>query len=247
VKRKRKYFVISTDLLMQKMSKHIKRGLSIILFAMVLVNGLWSCSGDRHPKTDSLSVTIPKTGNSHPSLKYLYAKDDSICIVAGKKTYCIKRDTTIFYKNSYAGIYEIVRDSIKKSYSLAVNNLIYFTTYADGVGYKGYLYIYNPKSKKLAREPDFNHNYLFSSWGIFIIDRNTNKIFSINPSSFDQKTMPIVAASMYSVSGGNFKLCKIIYDRLNNVEEDTSIMKLYRRSLADNGKHGLLFPDDSWK
>ena len=128
-----------------------------------------------------------------------------------------------------------------------MNNLIYFTTYGDGIGHKGYLYVFDPNKKKLVREMEFKHNYLYSFWGMFVIDRKTNKIFSVNPGWYDQQTVPIVAASMYSIKGGNFKLHKLVYDRLDHIQQDTTIVRFYHKSLADNAKHGLLFPKEGWK
>jgi len=223
------------------------------IIALVFVQVLFSCSTDKNgSKTENSPPPIVEKSQENSDLpvkpKHLYLHNDSICVIADKSIYCIKRDMTIDYKHSYAGIYEILGDSIKKSYSLAINNLIYFTTYADGsIGHKGYLYVFDRNKRTLVTDRDFKHNYLYSFWGMFIIDRKTNKIFSINPGWYDEKTVPVVAASMYAVKGAKFKFYKFIYQQFNNVQQDSNIVKFYHKSLVNNGKNGFMLPERWWK
>ncbi len=228
----------------------MKNSLLITVFALVLAGGLSSCSSYQLPvSADSVVVAQPHEVLSVPAAKlpHLFVKKDSLCIVTDKKIFCIKRDPTINYKNPYAGIYEIQEDSIKKSYCLKMNNHVYFTTFDDGVGHTGYLYVFDANRKRLIKDFDMKHNYLFSYYGIFIIDRKTNKIFSINPNIDDQKKVPIIASSMYSIKNNSFNLSKIIYGRFDHVEEDTTMIRFFRQSLADNAVHGLAFPNSKWK
>ena len=186
---------------------------------------------------------IPKTKKN----KVLYLKNDSICIVADKKTYEIPRYTDIICDSSFAGIYEIGKDSIKKSRVLVHNNLIFFTTYYDvGMGYRCFLFVFDLNKKRLVSGGDFKRNYLFSGVGVIFVDTVTNTIFTIEkPDWYEHPKIGFTTrASMYIIRGDRFKYLKQYYE-IGELYGDSSLTKFYQRSLANNGRHGKAVPA-SW-
>jgi len=248
--------IFRTKILIEEKIKQLEnmklyQQLKILTLALTLV----SCSNS-HDSSKSIALVVKPVKNSkklkiHDPLaapKNLYLKNDSAFIIIDKTTYCIPKAESIDFKNSFPAIYEINKDSIKKSDGLDLHRFIYFTTYDDvGMGYRGYLYVFDTRKKILIKDRQFKHNYLYSSAAIFVIDRRTNKIFSIDkPGWYDKKNTAIVSASMYSIAGNKFKFFKNIYDSCGDAE-DTSIIRFYRRSLMNNGKHGKVLPENWWK
>ncbi len=197
--------------------------------------------------TDSLSE---EACDSVVRSKYLYLKNDSICIATNNKVYRIPKDTTIDYKDAIATIYEIKGDSLRKSYNLVWDGRVYFTTYEDiGIGPRLHLYVFDTLKKTLICDQQFKRNYLYSSGGMFIVDRNANKIFAVEPSMFMKKDKDIIftSAAMYSISRRNYKYYKSIYELGNKTDEDTLLVKFYHHSLANNGINGKILPNNWWK
>jgi hypothetical protein len=186
---------------------------------------------------------IPKTKKN----KVLYLKNDSICIVVDKKTYKMPRDTDIICDSSFAGIYEVGKDSIKKSRVLMHNNLIFFTTYYDvGMGNRGFLFVLDINKKRLVRDDNLKEKYLYSGVGVIFIDTVTNTIFTIEkPDWYEHPKIGFTTrASMYVIKGDRFKYLKQYYE-VGELYEDSSLVKFYQKSLANNGKHGKTVPA-SW-
>ena len=128
------------------------------------------------------------------------------------------------------------------------NNLIFFTTYYDvGMGYRGFLFVFDINKKRLVRDGDFKKNYLFSAQGVFFIDTVTNKIFTINKPDWYRhpKIGFTTSASMYAIRDDHFKYLKAIYE-IGELYEDSSLTKFYQRSLSNNGKRGKIVPV-SWQ
>ncbi|MGZ3753526.1 MAG: hypothetical protein ACXVAU_19730, partial [Mucilaginibacter sp.] len=152
------------------------------------------------------------------------------------KTYCIQKDTTISIKMPFAGIYEIKNDSIKRSRSMVLNNWRLFVTYEDvGFGYRGQLYVFDVKKKKLIRDAQFNRNYLYSARGIFIIDKSnhSNKIFAIDkPRYYEEKGRFITYADLYSIGPKKFNYIRSIPGVEELTESDSLIIKFYDKDLA---------------
>ena len=194
------------------------------------------------------SVILKNAAKTASGSEHLYLKNDSLYIVADKKVYAIAKDTSINYKNPFAAIYQIGKDSITRSYSLVLNNLVYFTTYEDlGQGYRANLYVFDAKTHRLVYNQAFKHYYLYSSAAIFIIDRNNNKIFSIGkPGWYERKQTLVTSASMYSAYGSHFKFYKNIYEGGDKTDR-TALMKFYHHSLTNNAKRGLTLPENWWK
>lgn len=141
--------------------------------------------------------TSKNTSKPFSSSDMLYVRNDSLYIVTDKHIYRFANDSTINYKNPFQAIYQINNSSIVKSYNLLLNNLVYFATCEDlGTGYRGYLYVLDIKKHKLIYDRSFKHNYLYSSVGIFIIDRHNKKVFSIGkPEWYEKKQTEFTAAA----------------------------------------------------
>ena len=178
-----------------------------------------------------------------------YVKNDSICFMVNRKSFCLPKRAGIDYRHTFDGLYEINGARLKKSDCVILNHLIYFTTYDDvGRGHRGYLYVFDTKTKTLVKDSEFNRNFLYSAAGIFIIDKKTDKVFCVSKSGwFDRKQIAIVYASMYSIDGANFRVSRIVYEKSDDLESDTSVVNFYYKGLSNNAKGGIILPKDWWK
>ena len=92
------------------------------------------------------------------------------------------------------------------------------------------------------------HNYLYSSAGIFVIEPDSNKIFSVDREAwYDAKQKEIVPASLYVVREGNFKHIKNVYQFGNEVPGDTSLLSFFKNSITSDGGRAFMLPDSWWK
>jgi len=222
--------------------------LHVIIAVLGFILSTVSCTSVSNQKSAApLSAASKKPNKIIPTTKknkVLYLKNDSICIVVDKKTYKMPRDTNIICDSSFAGIYEVGKDSIKKSRVLVRNNLIFFTTYYDvGMGNRAFLFVLDINKKRLVRDDNLKEKYLYSGVGVIFIDTVTNTIFTIEkPDWYEHPKIGFTTrASMYIIKGDRFKYVKQYYE-VGELYEDSSLAKFYRRSLANNGRHGKTVP-----
>jgi hypothetical protein len=149
--------------------------------------------------------------------------------------------------NIYAGIYELKADSLVRRKVLIVNNLVYLTCSEDvGTGIRAQLYVYDLAHKSLIIDSEFRRNSLYSSAGIVIFDRSTNKIFVVDKSEYYQKRGTfIIPAALYEIKGQYFKTLKIVYKVGEEIPGDTTaLIPFYKSATSIGSTRALILPKD---
>ena len=219
----------------------------IIRYLLICVYCLSSCVGkptsNRNVKADSLSNT-----NVDSSIKF-YTVEHNKYLTFDTLRFLIPKDMNINSANVYNGIYEIKGNSFRRHKSLIFNNHAFLTTAEDlGKGIRTHLYVFDIRNKSLIKDPIFKRNYLYSSAGIFIIDRSTHRILSVNkPEWYDAKQENIIPASISYIKGIYFENLKNVYKVGDEIPGDTSLVSFFNKSMAANNKEVLVLPKDWWK
>jgi hypothetical protein len=182
---------------------------------------------------------------------------DSVKVLTEGNIKIISVDTTKFQvpvevnvtaENIYDGIFELKTDSLIKRRVLILKNLAFLTTFEDlGMGIRSNLYVFDLARKSLIRDSSFDRAYLHSSAGVFVIDANEGKIFTIGkPAWYDSKKEIITAGSFYSIKGNFFYFEKNVYkvgELGIDILADSSILSFYKNAVSGNGVYPLA---DDW-
>lgn len=163
--------------------------------------------------------------------------------------FLIPKDINLNPGNVYNGIYEIHGNSLRRYKCVKSGQHAFLTTFENlGQGARSHLYVFDAQHKSLIRDFEFNRNYLYSSAGIFIVDRSTHKIFSVDkPEWYDAKQELIIPASISYIKGDHFETLKNIYKVGNEVPGDTSLISFYKSSMSADNKNVLVLPANWWK
>lgn len=154
------------------------RLINCFLFGPSIIFCLASCHG--HPaKTKKIDSTVKIAARpNHQKNKLLTVMGDSLRIAVNDSFIMVPKKLVVNYDSVYAGIYFINKNDIKPTFSTRLNDFIYFTTYDNvGLGYRGYLYAFDLKTKLLINSESHNESYIQSSGGIFFLDKKY--IFSV--------------------------------------------------------------------
>lgn len=214
---------------------------------------LCSCFGEPEKKvSDSAKITAPirpDTTNSDIDTKYLVNKQDSTCMLIGGKNYCVLTDSILGKQPAFRGIYEVSNDTIIRNYAIIIGSHVLFTTYDDvGIGYRAYLFAFDINKKVLIKDVQFKQNYLYSSGGVFVIDRKLKNIFSIGKGEFyEKKQIWFTGASMYKIKGSSYQAIKNVYVEGEKNGSDTALIDFYNTSLINNAKNGIILPENWWR
>jgi hypothetical protein len=219
----------------------------IIRYLLICVYFLSSCESKPTSSRDVTSKS-PIDINAD-SLMKLSSIENNKYLTFDTLKFLIPKNLNINSSNVYSGIYEIKGNSFKRRKSLIFNNHAFLTTSEDlGKGIRGYLYVFDIRNRLLIRDSTFKRNSLYSSAGIFIIDRNTNRIFSVDkPEWYDAKQQNIIPASISYIKGNYFENLKNVYKVGDEVPTDTSLVSFFHKSMAANSKDVLPLPNDWWK
>ena len=221
-----------------------------VIIRYLLIICVYFLSSCESKPTSSRDVTSksPIDINADSSMK-LSSVENNKYLTFDTLKFLIPKDLNINSSNVYSGIYEIKGTSFKRHKSLIFNNHAFITTSKDlGRGIRGYLYVFDIRNKSLIKDSTFKRNSLYSSAGIFIIDRNTNRIFSVDkPEWYDAKQENIIPASISYIKGGYFENLKNVYKVGDEIPTDTSLVSFFNKSMATNSKDVLSLPSDWWK
>lgn len=220
---------------------------AIIRYLLICVYFLSSCESKPTSSRDVTSKS-PVDFNADSSMK-LSSVENNKYLTFDTLKFLIPKNLNINSSNVYSGIYEIKGNSFRRHKSIIFNDHAFLTTSEDlGKGIRGYLYVFDNRTKSLVKDSTFKRNSLYSSAGIFIIDRNTNRIFSVDkPEWYDAKQENIIPASISVVKGGYFVNLKNVYKVGGEVPTDTSLVSFYNKAMATNSKDVLPLPNDWWK
>ncbi|MFB0493888.1 hypothetical protein ABID99_000125 [Mucilaginibacter sp. OAE612] len=218
----------------------------ILGYLLICVCFLSSCQ--RKP-TASRDVTSSPTEINADSLMRLSLVENNKYLTFDTLKFLIPEDLNIDLSHVYSGIYEIKGNSFKRHKSLIFNNHAFLTTCEDlGKGIRAYLYVFDIRSKSLIKDSTFKRKFLYSSAGIFIVDRKTNRIFSVDkPEWYDAKEENIIPASISYIRGDYFENLKNVYKVGDEIPTDTSLVSFFNESMAASSKDVLLLPNDWWK
>ena len=186
--------------------------------------------------------------NIDSSIKFKTVEQNKYLILDTLR-FLIPKDENISLDNVYMGIIESKKNSFERHKSLIINNYAFLTTSEDlGRGIRSYLYVFDIRNKSLIRDSLFKHNYLYSSAGIFVIDRSTLKIFSVDkPDWYDAKQEEIIPASISSIKGYYFEYLKVVYKIGVDIPSDSSLVSFFYKSMLTNDKEVFELPKDWWK
>jgi len=219
----------------------------IIKYLPICIYFLFSC-GSKPTSSRSVTSKSPVDINAD-SLMKLLSVDNHKYLTFDTLKFLIPKDVNINSGNVYSGIYEIKGNSFKRHKSLIFNRHVFLTTFEDlGMGIRSRLYVFDICNKSLIRDTAFNRYYLYSSAGIFIIDRSTQRIFSVDkPEWYDARQTSIITASISYIKGNHFENLKNVYKVGDEVTTDTSLVSFFTQSMAPESKDVLPLPDDWWK
>lgn len=220
---------------------------AIIRYLLICVYFLSSCESKPTSSRDVTSKS-PIDINADSSMR-LSSVENNKYLTFDTLKFLIPKNININSSNVYSGIYEIKGNSFKRHKSLILNNHAFLTTSEDlGRGIRGYLYVFDIRNKSLIKDSTFKRNSLYSSAGIFIIDRNTHRIFSVDkPEWYDAKQENIIPASISYIKGNYFENLKNVYKVGDEVPTDTSLISFFNKSMATNSKDVFPLPNDWWK
>ena len=219
----------------------------IIRYLLICVYFLSSCQS-KPTSGRAVNSKLRKDINSDSSMRISSVENNKYLIFDTLK-FLIPKNLNIDSSNVYSGIYEVKGGSFKRYKSIIFNNHAFLSTSEDlGKGIRGYLYVFDIRNKSLVKDSTFKRNSLYSSAGIFMIDRNTDRIFSVdNPEWYDAKQQNIIPASISYIKGGYFEYLKNVYKVGNEVPTDTSLVTFFKQSMTTNSKVVLPLPNDWWK
>ncbi len=200
--------------------------------------------------TSNRNTTINSLSNRNveTSLKFYTVKHNKY-LTFDTLRFIIPNDANINSNNVYNGIYELKGNSFIRHKTLTFNNLAFLTTFENlGTGIRSRLYVFDTRNKLLIKDSTFKRSYLYSSAGIFIIDRSTNKIFSVDkPEWYSAKQASIITAAVCNIKEGYFNHLKNVYKVGNEIPTDTSLVSFFNKSMLANNKEVLVLPMDWWK
>jgi hypothetical protein len=210
---------------------------------------LFGCSneGARKQTTREATKSVQSSVGQIPESVELLSKSNIKIISFDTITFQVPVEVNVTAENIYDGIFELGTDSLIKRKVLIHKNLVFLTTFEDlGMGIRSNLYVFDLACKSLIRDSSFNREYLHSSAGVFVIDANEGKIFTIGkPAWYDSKSKIITAGSFYWIKGSYFYFEKNVYmDGELGIDTlaDSSILSFYKNSIAGKGVYPL--PDD---
>jgi hypothetical protein len=181
------------------------------------VMGFYNAGGIQFIRIDSLHLRIP----------------DSDCVTRN---------------NIYAGIYELNGDKMVRRKYLVTNKLLFLCTFDDvGMGYRARLFVYNLTQKRFIQDTSFDHEYLFSSAGMFVVDGN--RIFVPGKSEwYDAKKEAISPASLYLVKNRYFQFVQNVYEKGDRSPNDTTgLFSFFKASISRKTNKVFSLPSDWWK
>ena len=201
--------------------------LSLLIYFLLTV----ACNSNNSKRDHKSIADSSKSGNTLLEDKPLIVKGDSIQIHISNKVITFPKTAIDNLNNCYKGIYSVKNSSLTKTYCLQIDDLICFTTYSDvGTGFRGKLYIFNTKLNKFLLNVENKNTYIFSSAGIFFIDKNY--VSSFDKSYYSQsKNSLITTVEIYKIFDDNFKYNKFVYEKGDFTYENSSIMHFYNKNL----------------
>lgn len=219
----------------------------IIRCLLIYVYLLSSCESKQTSSRDGMSKSSIDI-NADLSMK-LSSVESNKYLTFDTLKILIPNNVNINSNNVYDGIYELRGNSFKKHKSLIFNYHAFVITSEDlGKGIRGYLYVFDTRNKSLIKDFTFKRNSLYSSAGIFIIDRNTHRIFSVDkPEWYDAKQENIIPASISYIKGNYFENLRNVYKVGGEAPTDTELISFFNKSMAANSKDVLPLPSDWWK
>lgn len=179
----------------------------------------------------------------------IYATGDNKFVLLDTLKFKIPSDVPISATNIYAGVYELKDDSIVRHKLLTTKNHAFLTTFEDlGFGIRGRLYVFDIANKSLIRDSVFNHDYLYSSAGIFIIETGSSKILVVGkPEWYEAKQENILPAALYVVKRGVFINEKNVYQIGSDIPSDTTLLSFFKNSISASGNGVLELPKNWWQ
>jgi len=196
--------------------------------------------------SDSVKPSLAEVGAD--SAMEFYAAAGNRYVRLGATNLRIPDTTDITAENIYAGIYELKKGYLIRHKFLVAKNTLFLCTFDDvGMGYRAYLYVYDLTHRCFIRDPSFDQNYLYSSAGIFVIDRHT--IFVPGKSEwYDAKSEGIIPASLYAIRGRYFRFVKNVYEKGDRSPNDTTgLLSFVNASISEVSNKVLPLPSDWWK
>jgi hypothetical protein len=179
----------------------------------------------------------------------IYATGDNKFVLFDTLKFKIPGDIAISATNIYAGVYELKDDSFVRHKFLTTKKLIFLTTFEDlGFGIRGRLYVFDIANRSLIRDSVFNHDYLYSSAGIFIIETESSKVFVVGkPEWYEARQESILPAGLFVVKRGMFKNEKNIYQVGSDIPSGTKLLSFFKNAISVSGNGVLELPKNWWQ
>ncbi len=180
----------------------------IVLLLSVL---LLSCSSEG--KKDSLNEVHDKViyydslvKSTNDSLK-VYLKNDSLFfIVRNSKKIVLPWDKKNFYPDQrLKGIVTLSGEWLEKQEVIEMDGKILYTISDEQ--YRGQMYVISLTDFSFYRDEKFNRNFLVSSSGMYLLNKNEGRVVVVDKPVLDEKSGDMVSPILiYEIKDGTFKL-----------------------------------------
>jgi len=200
------------------------------LFPFLIVAIAVSASCNNHSALEK-NARAPVKATPHsvsaPTNKFLSVYGDSLRVAVNDGFIVIPKGQIANPDSAYLGIYNIEAGAVNQTFSKLVDNKLFFTLQDNvGTGYRGYLYAFDLKQKKFITGSPARNNYVYSTGGIFFLDRN--HIFSVGKPNHVTPEDPFTTATgIYKIVNDRFRYLRYIDVNGEMTDDDTSIVKLY--------------------
>ena len=194
-----------------------------------------SCNNDRGRLKNTTKANKITSDLSSTKNKLLLVKGDSLKVAINGGFVTVAKNSVVDNDSVYTGIYRINNNSINQIFSTQKDDIVYFTTYASvGMGYRGYLYAFDVKRKKFLTNYSTKENYIFSSGGIFFLDKDY--ILSVCYPNHEDVDQPFTTdVEVYRVKQDKFHYIKYVAANGDMIFDDTLIIKLYNQVIKYGG------------
>jgi hypothetical protein len=117
--------------------------------------------------------------------------------------------------------------------------LVYFTIFDEL--YRGQLYAIRFDKKVFLEDLQFKRNYLVSQSGIYIFDKQRNRIITVDKAYLDEKTNELITTlPIYIVKEKSFENIGIAKFKGELIYSDSLIIQFYNKYQKANGKWDLM-------
>jgi hypothetical protein len=216
-----------------------------MLLYILLATFFLRCSNVNKPN-NPVANTIAKESVLYDSV--ISSKKDSLAVFFKKDSVFFKHTNGIkailsipwskkenYPSENLKGIYIVDKNALHKLSVIENKDLVYFTIFDEL--YRGQLYAMRFDKKVFLEDLQFKRNYLVSQSGIYIIDKQRNRIITVDKAYLDEKTNEMLTPLVvYLVKEKSFENLGVVKFKGELLYSDSLIILFYNKYQKANGK-----------